>query len=213
MAKHSDKILEFSGDGEETAMSGDFYQMYLEDLETVPPCTAEEQAALLEAAAKGDAEAKNRLVEGNLRKAASYAEEYRDRGLPMGDLIQEANVALLLLAGEIAGGSGDGDFGDGGSGRGDFGEGGSDSGAFDRAMERRVREAIEAALEQQDTEAKVEEEIAARVNVLKDISASMAEELGREATVEELAERMKMTADEIKDIMKLTLDAMSVTGE
>lgn len=194
MAKHSDEILEFSGDGEETAMSGDFYQMYLEDLETVPPCTAEEQAALLEAAAKGDAEAKNRLVEGNLRKAASYAEEYRDRGLPMGDLIQEANVALLLLAGEVAGG--------------DFG-----SGDFDRMMERRVREAIEAALEQQDTEAKVEEEIAARVNVLKDISASMAEELGREATVEELAERMKMTADEIKDIMKLTLDAMSVTGE
>lgn len=194
MAEHSNDILEFSGDGEETAMSGDFYKMYLEDLETVPPCTAEEQAALLAAAAKGDAEAKNRLVEGNLRKAASYAEAYRDKGLPMGDLIQEANVALLLLAGEVAGGA--------------FG-----SGDFDRVMERRVREAIEAALEQQDTEAKVEEEIAARVNVLKDISASMAEELGREATVEELAERMKMTSDEIKDIMKLTLDAMSVTGE
>lgn len=72
---------------------------------------------------------------------------------------------------------------------------------------------IEDALELQNTEYKVEEEMLARVNVLKDISAGMAEELGREATVEELAERMKMTEQEIKDIMKLTLDAMSVSGE
>ncbi len=40
-----------------------------------------------------------------------------------------------------------------------------------------------------------------------------AQEMGREATVEELAARMKMTEEEIKDIMKLTLDAMSVSGE
>ena len=41
----------------------------------------------------------------------------------------------------------------------------------------------------------------------------LAEELGREATVEELAAKMKMTEEEIKDIMKLTLDALSVSGE
>ena len=72
---------------------------------------------------------------------------------------------------------------------------------------------IEDALELQNTEYKVEEEMLARVNVLKDISAGMAEELGREATVEELAERMQMTVEEVKDIMKQTLDAMTVTGE
>ena len=49
--------------------------------------------------------------------------------------------------------------------------------------------------------------------MLKDISKMMAEELGREATVEELAEKMKMTAEEIKDIMKVTLDAMSVSPD
>lgn len=41
----------------------------------------------------------------------------------------------------------------------------------------------------------------------------MADQLGREATVEELAERMQMTVEEVKDIMKQTLDAMTVTGE
>ena len=44
-------------------------------------------------------------------------------------------------------------------------------------------------------------------------SASMARELGREATLAELAERMKMSEDEIRDIMKLTMDAMKVSGQ
>ena len=88
-----------------------------------------------------------------------------------------------------------------------------EGGNFRAQAEERIREALETALDIQDTEQKIEEEMLARVNVLKDISAQMAEELGREATVEELAARMKMTVEEIKDIMKLTLDAMSVSGE
>ena len=72
---------------------------------------------------------------------------------------------------------------------------------------------IKAALEEQGLETKVEEEMLARVNVLKEVSKRMAEELGREASVTELAEKMKMTEDEIKAIMKLTLDAMSVSPD
>ena len=52
--------------------------------------------------------------------------------------------------------------------------------------------------------------MAARVNVLQEVSRVMAKELGREATVEELAAKMKMTEDEIRDIMKVTLDAVNV---
>ena len=52
-----------------------------------------------------------------------------------------------------------------------------------------------------------------QVKVLEEVSKSMADQLGREATVEELAERMQMTVEEVKDIMKQTLDAMTVTGE
>ena len=55
--------------------------------------------------------------------------------------------------------------------------------------------------------------MAARVNVLQTVSQVMAKELGREATVAELAEKMKMTEDEVKDIMKLALDAITVKGE
>ncbi|MFR8756619.1 MAG: sigma-70 domain-containing protein, partial [Clostridium sp.] len=79
--------------------------------------------------------------------------------------------------------------------------------------EMKIRQAVEAALLEQRSEAEIEETMAARVNVLQTVSQVMAKELGREATVEELAEKMKMTPDEIKDIMKLALDALTVNGE
>ncbi|MEG0988851.1 MAG: sigma-70 domain-containing protein [Clostridium sp.] len=190
MAKKENDTLVFEQEENgETGINEDFYKMYQEELEGVMPCTLEEESILLGEAVKGDKQAKKRLIEGNLSAAAAIAEEYKEKGLPMGDLVQEANMALVLLTEAFTGGD------------------------FRHQLEENIRAAIEDALFMQDTEEKVEEEMAARVNVLKDISTSMAEELGREATVGELAERMKMTEDEIKDIMKLTLDAMSVIGE
>lgn len=167
----------------------DFYQMYQEEMDAIVPCTLEEIEELSEELLNGSEKARKRLVEGCLFLAAEIAGEYKDKGLPVSDLVQEGNMALLMLAAEYEGGS------------------------FRAQAEERIREAVEAALDIQDNELKIEEEMLARVNVLKDISASMAEELGREATVEELSQRMKMTEEEIKDIMKLTLDAMSVSGE
>ena len=167
----------------------DFYTLYLEEVQAVLPLSEGEEQALLAALLAGKKEAAARLAEGKLKRVIELAEEYRDRGLPMSDLVQEANMALLLAAREYAGGD------------------------FDEWMEQQIRRALEEAISSQNQELQIEEEMAARVNVLKDISAAMAEELGREATVEELAERMRMTEDEIKDIMKLTLDAMTVSGQ
>ena len=82
-----------------------------------------------------------------------------------------------------------------------------------RELAQEIRQAVEAALEEQKTEAEIEENMTARVNVLQTVSQVMAKELGREATVAELAEKMKMTEDEVKDIMKLALDAITVNGE
>lgn len=80
-------------------------------------------------------------------------------------------------------------------------------------LAQEIHQAVEAALEEQKTEAEIEENMTARVNVLQTVSQVMAKELGREATVAELAEKMKMTEDEVKDIMKLALDAITVNGE
>ena len=170
-------------------MEDEVYQIYLEELKQITPCTPEEEAELLEEILMGGTAGKKRLIEGSLWRALELAKEFENQGLPMGDLVQEASMALTLAVESYEGG------------------------AFAGYLEEAVRTALEEAVGLQKAELDVEEAVLARVNVLKDVSQKMAEELGREATVEELADRMKMTVDEIKDIMKLTLDAMSVSGE
>lgn len=127
--------------------SNTFYDIYLEELKNLPQGTPEEEAALLKKLTEGDKTAASRLTELKLAKAVQIAEEYHDRGLPAGDLVQEANMALFLFASEYE----NGDF--------DCADGEKGGGA-----------AIEDALQVQNRETKIEEEMAARVNVLKDIS-------------------------------------------
>jgi len=166
-------------------MEVNFYEMYLEEMALIPVLEAEEEKKVLALAAEGDKEAKKRLVEGYLAKAAQMVKEYEGRELPMSDVVQEANVALTAAAAAYDG-----------------------SQKWEDFFEQEVRQAVEAALEEQKTEAEIEENMAARVNVLQTVSQVMAKEL-----VTELAEKMKMTEDEVKDIMKLALDAITVNGE
>lgn len=170
-------------------MSQNFYEMYLEEVEQISPLGPEEETAILANVAQGDIQARNRLVEGSLRKVLAMAGVYEGRKLPMSDVVQEANTALMLAAVEYDG-----------------------TEDWEELLSRRVKEAVELAIQEQEEEAMAEENVAARVNVLQTVSKAMAEELGREATVTELAEKMKMTEEEIKDIMKVALDAITVGG-
>lgn len=170
-------------------MHDDFYQMYLEELEAVKEADEAEEKLLLERLAAGDQAARERLIEGNLKRVLEYAKEYADRGVILNDLVQEANMALTLLVCEYT----------------------REAGEFQELLGQRVRNCLAAVLEEQKREAEIEENVTARVNVLQEVSRIMAGELGREATVEELAEKMKMTAEEIRDIMKITMDAVHVS--
>ena len=172
-------------------MHDDFYQMYLEELEALTEVGTEEEKILLARLSGGDGDAGKRLIEGNLKKALALAKEYDGKGLPMNDLVQEANMALTALVMEL-------------------GDGESPEMGFEELLEKRVRESLQAAVDEQQRESEIEENVTARVNVLQEVSRVMAGELGREATVDELAQKMKMTADEIRDIMKITLDAVHV---
>lgn len=172
-------------------MHDDFYQMYLEELEALTEVGAEEEKNLLARLSGGDGDAGKRLIEGNLKKALALAKEYDGKGLPMNDLVQEANMALTALVMEL-------------------GDGENPEMEFEELLEKRVRESLQAAVDEQQRESEIEENVTARVNVLQEVSRVMAGELGREATVDELAQKMKMTADEIRDIMKITLDAVHV---
>lgn len=178
-------------------MHDDFYQMYLEEMKTISPCTKEEQERLLEEAAKGVESAKKRLVEGNLRAALEYALGYDGKGVLLTDLVQEANMALVIALEEYM----------------EEYKNTENRQSFDSYFPGKIREALDAAVAEQESAARTGEELTARANVLTQVSQLLAKELGREATVEELAEKMKMTEDEIRAIMKMAMDAMSSVGE
>lgn len=165
----------------------DIYMVYMEELAAIEPCTEEENADLLMKIKNGDAGARERLIEGNLRKALLYVQDYINRGVPMADLIQEASMELMMLADE------------------------GFEGGFEKLLESRVRVRMEAVIEEQKAELDIKEDMLAKVNVLQEVSKRMAEELGREANLKELAERMQLTEDEVHEIMKVTMDALSLS--
>ena len=172
-------------------MQEDVFKMYLDEVEGIESLSSDENRMLAEKLSAGHESVKDRLIEGNLRTVLLMVQDYLGRGVLAGDLVQEANMALVVAVREYR----------------------SELGGFDEFLEEQVRKALLAAVEEQSREEKTAEKMVDRVNTLKDLSRDMAEELGREATVEELARRMELTADEIRDIMKMTLDAMSVMGE
>lgn len=173
-------------------MHDDIYQMYLEEIDAIRPCTKEEQDQLLKKAGQGDGAARERLVEGSLARLVELAKEYDGRGVLMGDLIQEANMALLTAIAQLE-------------------DSENQAEDFESFLNTAVRPVLDAVVEEQKEEKEVGEELAARVNVLQTVSQVLLKELGREATLPELAEKMKMTEDEIRDIMKVALDAVNVS--
>lgn len=167
-------------------MQGDVFEMYLEEIKAIRGCDRAENERLSGELRDGSMAAKERLIEGNLRTVLEMVQEYLNRGIQAGDLVQEANMALVVAVREYEGGG------------------------FDSFLKDRVRAALLNAVERQSMETKTARKMVDRVNRLQDISAELAEELGREATVEELARRMELTEEEIREAMKVTMDAMTL---
>ena len=181
------KVDDEFNNSEEDLSAEDIYRVYMEEIAAIPPCSEAENAKLLGEIRNGNKAARERLIEGNLKNPLFFVQDYINKGVPMADLIQEASLELMMLADE------------------------GFEGSFEKLLESRIRVRMEEIINDQKKEADIEEEMLARVNVLQEVSKSMAEELGREAKLSELAERMKMTEDEVREIMKVTMDALSMS--
>lgn len=181
------KVDDEFNNSEEDLSAEDIYRVYMEEIAAIPPCSEAENEKLLGEIRNGNKAARERLIEGNLKNALFFVQDYINKGVPMADLIQEASLELMMLADE------------------------GFEGSFEKLLESRIRVRMEEIINDQKKEADIEEEMLARVNVLQEVSKSMAEELGREAKLSELAERMKMTEDEVREIMKVTMEALSMS--
>ena len=162
-----------------------FYEEELEELGGSDPKKVRELIVRL---ADGE-DVQNELIESMLADVALDARNYTGHGVLLGDLIQEGNMVLIEAVFEL----GDRE---------------------PKEAEKFLREAAESAMkkavsEQMNTDS-VGEQMARKANRLDEAARFLAEDLGREATAGELADHLKMTEEEVKEIMKMSLDAISV---
>ncbi len=164
----------------------EYLQMYVEDLKNLEPEKDGEKEALFAKSIEGDNTAVNRLVELYLMKSVQIASKFTGQGLSLADLIQEANVALMMALTEAD----------------------SPDKANDEYVTEYVESYIRQAIDAERSEKNAEAELADRINLLSDVTKELAERFGREATLEEIREYTKFTEDEIKTLMKISLDAL-----
>lgn len=88
MARHNQN-------GGSCGTDANFLSMYMKEINNIPLLGRDEERALAKRAAKGDLEARNALVEANLRFVVSVAKQYQNRGIPLSDLVNEGNIGLL----------------------------------------------------------------------------------------------------------------------
>ena len=170
------------GDEEDSA----YYKMYMADLSALPRFSKAREQEQLEKYLAGDGSVGKELIEGRLRFAAKTASLYRGQGVLLMDLIQEANMALVMAVSMYDGGS------------------------FEELILTQIKQAIEDALAEAGSQADVGGYLASQINSLMIVTARLAEELGREATLSELSEKMHMPEDKVRELVKMAMDAMSL---
>ncbi len=162
------------------------YDMYLEDLAMVTELEAGEEAALVSRLLSGDVSVKNRLIEGRLHKVAEMAKRYCGKGVLISDLVQEGNMALMMAVNSYSGGD------------------------YDAWINSEVEEAFKVVVMDQEGYSSTGSHLASEANAIMETTARLAEELGREASLEELAAKMNLSEDAVRDIMKISMDALDM---
>lgn len=166
-----------------------FIQMYLDELSGIPTLSKEETASLISASFNLNSPEEKRLIEGHLYLVPKIAERYQNRGLTDADLIQEGNLGLINGVRSFLTALSDSDF--------------------ETHIICEIKNAMEAALNEQIDASKISKMLVNKVNRLDEAARMLAVKLEREATVKELADYLHLSEDEIKEIMKISLDAIS----
>ena len=164
-------------------------RMYLKEIGQVNLLTAEEELALAKRVAEGDAEAKNKLTEANLRLVVSIAKKYSGRGLHILDLIQEGNTGLIRAVDKF-----------------DYTKGNK----FSTYATWWIRQAITRAIADQARTIRVPVHMVEVINKAARCNRKLVQELGREPTLEEIAEELNLPIEKIIEANRTAADALSL---
>ncbi len=164
-------------------------RMYLKEIGRISLLSPEEELELSEKVASGDEYAKNKLAESNLRLVVSIAKRYVGRGLLFLDLIQEGNIGLMKAVDKFD----------------------SDKGyKFSTYATWWIRQAITRALADQARTIRVPVHMVETINKMSRIQRQLTLELNREPTEEELAKKMGISIDKVREVIKISQEPVSL---
>lgn len=164
-------------------------RMYLKEIGKVPLLSANEEIELAKRMQDGDEEAKKRLAEANLRLVVSIAKRYVGRGMLFLDLIQEGNLGLIKAVEKF-----------------DYTKGFK----FSTYATWWIRQAITRAIADQARTIRIPVHMVETINKLIRIKRQLLQELGRDATPEEIALEMEMEPDKVREILKIAQEPVSL---
>ena len=173
----------------ESVASGDSLRQYLREIGKTPLLTPDEEQELARRVSEGDEDAIVRMADSNLRLVVSIAKHYRDRGLPLQDLIQEGNLGLLKAIEKF-----------------DYTRGYK----FSTYATWWIRQAISRSIADNARTIRVPVHMVETINRIRRESRQLQQELGREATETELAEASGLTVEKLREVLKITPDPVSL---
>ncbi|MBO5412165.1 MAG: RNA polymerase sigma factor RpoD [Clostridia bacterium] len=164
-------------------------KMYLKDIGRVPLLSAEEEVDLARRMQEDDESAKKRLSEANLRLVVSIAKRYVGRGMLFLDLIQEGNMGLMKAVEKF-----------------DYQKGFK----FSTYATWWIRQSITRAIADQARTIRIPVHMVETINKLTRVQRVLLQELGREPTPAEIAEKMGVTEERVREIQKIAQDPVSL---
>jgi RNA polymerase primary sigma factor len=159
----------------------DSLQLFFNEARKYPLLTAAEEIELAQRIEKGDVEAKDRMINSNLRLVVSVARKYQGHGLTLGDLVQEGMLGLIRATEKF-----------------DWRRGFK----FSTYATLWIRQAIQRGLENSSRTIRLPVHIAQRERKINRTERELATKLGREPTEEELAEAVELPIDQVIEIRK-----------
>ena len=164
-------------------------RMYLKEIGKIPLLTPERELYLAEQIALDNKAAKDELIEANLRLVVSIAKRHVGKGMYFLDLIQEGNLGLIKAVEKF-----------------DYSKGYK----FSTYATWWIRQAITRAIADQARTIRIPVHMVETIHKVSRTARTLLQELGREPTTDEIAERLGITADKVRDIMKIAQDPVSL---
>ncbi|HYZ30371.1 MAG TPA: sigma-70 family RNA polymerase sigma factor [Thermoleophilaceae bacterium] len=159
--------------------TSDSLQLFLRDIAQRPLLTAAEEVELAKRIERGDTDAKNRMIESNLRLVVSNAKRYRGLGLPFLDLIQEGIIGLIRAVEKF-----------------DHRRGFK----FSTYATWWIRQAMQRAVQQQSRTIRIPVHVGQELSRVRSAERRLAGELGRDPTAEEVAADVGITLEQLEEL-------------